>query len=121
LWHSEQLVDMSKDFAQNALMVDGFFKDSQSGVVQGFMDGYRRLYGEDPGIIEAFAFDTANLIFSLLNRPDIQSRPDLRWALQQSIIAQGATGPVYFAEDGEAIKRLSLLRLRGGRFVEIDP
>ena len=26
LWHSSQLIELAKDYAQNAVMVDGFFK-----------------------------------------------------------------------------------------------
>jgi len=119
LWHSDQLIEMTKEFSQNALMVDGFFKESQSSAVQAFVQGYMALYQKEPGVIEAFAYDTAHLIFSLLNRPDVHSFPDMRVALQQSLTLQGATGPVYFADTGEAIKRLSLLRIKGGRFIEI--
>jgi ABC-type branched-subunit amino acid transport system substrate-binding protein len=120
LWHSEQLIEMTKEFAQNALMVDGFFKDSQSTTVQAFVQDYKALYRKDPGVIEAFAYDTAHVIFSLLNRPDLRSLTDMRFALQQSLTLQGATGPLYFADTGEAIKRLSLLRIKDGRFFEID-
>jgi len=119
LWHSQQLIEMTKGFAQKALMVDGFFKSSRSAAVQAFIEGYKALYQKDPDIIEAFAYDTANVIFDLLNRPDVHTLPDMRAALQQSLTFQGATGPAYFADNGEAIKRLSLLRIKGGRFIEI--
>lgn len=121
LWHSQQLIEMTKGFAQNALMVDGFFKGSRSPAVQAFIGGYKALYQKDPDIIEAFAYDTANMIFDLLIRPDVPTLPDMRAALQQSLTFQGATGPAYFADNGEAIKRLSLLRIKGGRFIEIAP
>ena len=119
LWHSQQLIDMASAYAQNAVMVDGFYKDSDSETVRRFVETYRSIYGTDPGIMEAFAFDTANLMFELLAYPDLHLRNQLRDALQQAYKADGVTGPTAFAPNREAIKQLSLLRIKGDRFVEI--
>ncbi|MBI5895693.1 MAG: ABC transporter substrate-binding protein [Desulfobacterales bacterium] len=119
LWHSQQLIDMASAYAQNAVMVDGFYKDSDSETVRRFVETYRSIYGTDPGIMEAFAFDTANLMFELLAYPDLHLRHHLRDALQQAYKADGVTGPTAFAPNREAIKQLSLLRIKGDRFVEI--
>ena len=89
LWHSDQLLDMSKEFAQSAIMVDGFFNESHSKVVQAFVEAYRTLFQREPGIIEAFAFDTANLVFNLLEQQNIRFLPDMRLALQQSLTVKG--------------------------------
>ena len=120
LWHSQQLIDMTGDYAQSAIMVDGFYKDSQSDTVRRFVEGYRSIYGTDPGLMEAFAFDTANFLFELIMRPEIQKRNELRDAMKQLCFIDGVTGATAFAPDGEAIKRLSLLRIKGNRFVEIE-
>lgn len=119
LWHSQQLIDMARAYAQNAVMVDGFFKDSASESVQRFVESYRSIYGTDPGIMEAFAFDTANLLFELLAYPDLHLRHRLRDAIRQAYEPDGVTGPTAFAPNGEAIKQLGLLRIKGDRFVEI--
>jgi ABC-type branched-subunit amino acid transport system substrate-binding protein len=119
LWHSQQLIDMASAYAQNAVMVDGFYKDSDSETVRRFVETYRSIYGTDPGIMEAFAFDTANLMFELLAYPDLHLRHRLRDALKQVYKADGVTGPTAFAPNREAIKQLSLLRIKGNRFVEI--
>jgi len=37
--------------------------------VRNFVDTYRAIYNSDPGIMEAFAFDTANLLIELLSHP----------------------------------------------------
>lgn len=119
LWHSQQLIDMTRQYAQNAVMVDGFYKDSQSSVVRQFVDTYKSIYGAEPGIIEAFAFDTANLLFSLLAQPDLHMHNELRDALKQLFFADGVTGATAYGQDGEAIKHLTLLRVKGSQFVEI--
>jgi ABC-type branched-subunit amino acid transport system substrate-binding protein len=119
LWHSKQLIDMTQAYAQNAIMVDGFYKDSSSPIVRNFVDTYRSIYNSDPGVMEAFAFDTANLLIDLLSHPDLRLRHELRDALRQVYQADGVTGSTAFAPNGEAIKQLSLLRIKGNQFVEI--
>jgi len=119
LWHSQQLITMARDYAQNAVMADGFFVESQSQTVNRFIETYRKIYDSDPGIIEAFAFDTAWLMFKLMAQSDVQFRHTLRDTLRQVLEVDGVTGPTVFSENGEAIKHLTLLRVKGGRFIEV--
>lgn len=119
LWHSDQLIEMAKDYVQNAVLVDGFFKDSQSDTVRRFVDLFKTTYGQDPGIIEAFAFDTARLLIDHVSQPDMTMRHQLRNALAHTYCPDGVTGPTAFDEGGEPIKQLSLLKVEGSRFTEI--
>ncbi|MEJ2660762.1 MAG: penicillin-binding protein activator [Desulfobacteraceae bacterium] len=119
LWHSSQLIELSKDYAQNAVMVDGYFKESPSALVQRFVQAYQQIYASEPGIMEAFAFDTAALMIRLMSRPDMPLRHILRNAIQQAFEVDGVTGPLAFSQDGEPVKSLSLLRVKGNRFFEI--
>jgi ABC-type branched-subunit amino acid transport system substrate-binding protein len=119
LWHSSQLIEMSRDYLQNAVLVDGFFKDSTSEVVRRFVDNYHQVYGQDPGIIEAFAFDIARYLFDLISQPSIRMRHQLRDALVNIFYENGVTGQMAFDENREPVKQLTLLRVKGGRFTEI--
>ncbi len=119
LWHSEQLITMARDYVQNAVMAEGFFQQSQEPQVQKFVQAYEQLYGAAPGLIEAFAFDTARLIFNILGEPELAYRHDLRDVMLAHFEPQGVTGPTAFAHNGEAIKRLRLLKVKGSQFVEI--
>ncbi|RJQ85686.1 MAG: hypothetical protein C4519_02825 [Desulfobacteraceae bacterium] len=120
LWHSQQLIELARQYAQNTVTVDGFYKDSASEAVRNFVNAYRSIYNTEPGLMEAFAFDTANILFDLLTRPEIRLRDQLRNHLRQ-IQVPGVTGTTAFAADGEAIKNLVLLRVKGDHFVEIRP
>ncbi|MGD8837282.1 MAG: penicillin-binding protein activator [Desulfobacteraceae bacterium] len=119
LWHSDQLITMTRDYAQNAVMAEGFYNKSPEKSVRRFVQAYRDLYGKEPGLIEAFAFDTAWLVFKLLSKSDIRHRHEMRDALLQLFETDGVTGPTAFAQNGEAIKSLSLLKIKGGEFLEI--
>jgi ABC-type branched-subunit amino acid transport system substrate-binding protein len=121
LWHSNQLIEMTYAYAQNAVITDGFFADSKDPVVQNFVSAYQKIYERRPGIIEAFAFDTATMLFNLVSQSDATHRHILRDSLQQLSQVEGVTGPTAFEMNGEAIKTLSLLRLKGGQFLEISP
>jgi branched-chain amino acid transport system substrate-binding protein len=119
LWHSSQLIELAKDYAQNAVMVDGFFKESSAPLVQRFVQAYQQIYGSEPGLMEAFAFDTAALMIRLMSQQTRPLRHVLRNSMQQAFEVEGVTGPLAFSQDGEAVKSLSLLRVKGDRFFEI--
>jgi ABC-type branched-subunit amino acid transport system substrate-binding protein len=119
LWHSDQLISMTRDYAQNAVMAEGFYSKSPDASVRKFVQTYQALYGKEPGLIEAFAFDTAWLLFKLLSQSEIRHRHDMRDALLQVFQPDGVTGPTAFDQNGEAIKSLSLLKIKGGGFLEI--
>jgi ABC-type branched-subunit amino acid transport system substrate-binding protein len=121
LWHSTQLIEMTRAYAQNAVITDGFFSDSRDPIVQNFVNAYHEVYQRRPGLIEAFAFDTATMLFNLVSQSDATHRHLLRDGLQQLAQIEGVTGPAAFEMNGEAIKTLSLLRLKGGQFREITP
>jgi ABC-type branched-subunit amino acid transport system substrate-binding protein len=120
LWHSNQLIEMTHAYAQNAVISDGFFSESKDRIVQNFVRAYQEIYQRSPGLIEAFAFDTATMIFNLVSQSDATHRHVLRDTLQQLSQIEGVTGPAAFEMNGEAIKTLSLLRLKGGQFLEIS-
>jgi len=120
LWHSRQLIDTAHQYSQNAIMVDGFYTNGQSDAVRNFVDTYRMIFNTEPELMAAFAFDTANILIDLLAQPQMQMRHHLRNQLKQMPQAEGVTGATAFAPDGEAIKRLTLLQIKGDRFIEIS-
>ncbi len=121
LWHDPELISMSQQYAQRAVVANGFNINSPSQPVRRFVGVYQGLYGDEPGLTEAFAYDTARLMIKILAQPDMNLRHVLRDVLLTRFETEGVTGPTSFDENGEAIKRLSLLRIRGNQFIEIAP
>jgi branched-chain amino acid transport system substrate-binding protein len=111
---------MAHQYSQDAIMVDGFYTNGQSDTVRNFVDNYRMIFNTEPELMAAFAFDTANILIDLLSQPQMQMRHHLRNQLKQMPPAEGVTGATAFAPDGEAIKRLTLLQIKGDRFIEIS-
>jgi ABC-type branched-subunit amino acid transport system substrate-binding protein len=111
---------MSREYVQGAIMADGFFAESRSEDVQRFVEKFEKTFGEKPGIIEATTFDTASIVFQVLGRDDIRFRSTLKNALMKVRDFPGVTGKTTFNDQGEAIKTPCLLRVKGGRFIELE-
>ncbi len=119
LWHSDRLIRMAGSHSQGAIFPDGFFARSASENVSRFVALFEKTYGYTPGFIEAVSYDTAMMVFSVVNRPDVRNRSQLRKSLLDMPVWPGVTGSTAFAENGDAVKDVYLLRISGGRFREV--
>jgi len=120
LWHSKKLVDMTKEYIQRAIIPDGFFPESTTVQVRGFVEKFEKTYGEKPGFIEAIAYDTSMILFQILREPDVRSRNAIKNALMHLKDFQGVTGLTSFNDKGDVKKELSLLRIKDDKFVELE-
>ncbi len=120
LWHSKKLVDMTKEYIQRAIIPDGFFSESTSVRVRDFVEKFEKTYGEKPGFIEAIAYDTSMILYQILSRPDVRSRNAIKNELMQLKNFQGVTGLTSFDDNGDVKKNLSLLRIKGDKFIELE-
>lgn len=118
LWHSDDLIQMAGTYAQGAVIIDGFFKDSDAPPVKLFVREYEKVYDEPPGFIEAIAYDSAMMLFSRLAGNPVTLRSDIQRALIDMPYFDGVTGLTAFNETGEADKRLYILEIVRNRFVE---
>jgi len=120
LWHSNDLIKEAGKYVQFALMADGYFADTSKKAVNDFIMAFTERYGEPPGIIEAFAYDTAMMAFQTADNSAIRSRQDLKNGLKNFYHYDGVTGMTSFSETGEADKKLYLLQIDGDKFVELQ-
>lgn len=120
LWNSQTLLEMSGEYMKDALIVDGFFAQSRSERVKDFVAAFQLVYGRVPGIVEAVAYDSAMMVFQAMRQVASDSRRDLRQTLLQPDAFEGLSGRTTFAPNGDAQKRLQLLRVHQGRFVEVQ-
>jgi ABC-type branched-subunit amino acid transport system substrate-binding protein len=119
LWHSEALIRNAEPYVQGAVMPDAFFGGSPERPVQRFVSAFEESYQEQPGFIEAIAFDTASMIFEVLARPEVHSRRDVAAALRRADGFPGATGQTRFDAAGDCDKELHILTVKGKKFVEL--
>lgn len=120
LWHSDSLIRIAGQYVQGAVMPDGFFAESTSPAVKNFVTKFEETYQEKPDFIEAVVFDSAMILFHAVSRPHIRYRNEIRDELLNLDNFPGITGITRFDENGEAQKKLHLLRIKGKRFVELE-
>lgn len=119
LWHSDKLIKMAKKYIQGAIMPEFFFEEKSSEAVREFVNTFENIFSEKPGFIEAVFYDTAMILFQTVSQPDITSRTLIRNELINLDNFQGVTGLTSFDQNGEAIKKPCLLKIKGDRFVEL--
>ncbi len=119
LWCSDKLVNMAKKYANGAIMPTAFWEESRAPQVREFSSRFETLFGEKPDFIAAVSYDTANILFSIITDPNVHYRSTIRDRLATLSSFPGITGTTSFDKNGEVHKALSLLKIRGRRFVEI--
>lgn len=119
LWHSDSLIKIADQYVQGAIMPDGYFGDSDSPIVQEFVRAFEDTYQEKPDYIEAVVYDSAMMLFQAVSRPHIRYRNDIRDELLDLDNFPGVTGVTRFDENGDAQKKMYLLRIKGKQFVEL--
>jgi ABC-type branched-subunit amino acid transport system substrate-binding protein len=120
LWHSNSLIKIASQYVQGAIMPDGFFAGSPSPRVQKFVNVFEETYQETPDFIEAIVYDSAMILFNVVGREQIRYRSEIRDELLNLKDFPGVTGLTTFDENGDAQKKLYLLRVKGKKFVELD-
>jgi ABC-type branched-subunit amino acid transport system substrate-binding protein/predicted negative regulator of RcsB-dependent stress response len=119
LWHSGSLIEMARQYVQDAIMPDGFFAESDSQEVMDFVQAFHKTFDRKPEFIEAVAYDTAMILFQMISRPDIRFRSALKNNLKKLTDFHGVTGLTSFDDNGEVRRKLYLLQIKGDRFVEL--
>lgn len=120
LWHSDNLLRMSGQSAQGAVIPEGFFAESRAPYVADFVRNFQTAYREKPEFMEAIAYDTGMMLFQILGKPGYHSRNEVRDELLRTQHFQGVTGMTSFDAVGAARKKLYLLRVDGNVFTEIE-
>lgn len=119
LWHSDSLIEMAREYVQDAIMPDGFFVESASEEVTDFVKNFHNTFQRKPEYIEAVAYDTAVILFQTVSSADIRFRSDLKNKLKTLNDYRGVTGLTSFDNSGEVRKKLYLLQIKGNGFVEL--
>ncbi len=118
-WNSPKLVELGGEYIEGAFFVDGFFAGSNRPYTERFVRNFNKTYGQEPGIIEAQAFDSAKMLAQAL-KGDRYTRKDIKDRLIMFNSFEGATGTISFDTYGEAMKDLFILSIKNGKLVEVD-
>lgn len=117
-WNSAELIARAGRFAEGSVFVDGFYAGSEAASSKQFIQEYRETFNADPTLVEALAFDAANILASLLRDGKASSRRDLRDRIAALRDFPGVTGRISY-QDGRLTKRLSFLTVKNGKIEEV--
>lgn len=117
-WNNPELIARAGQFAEGAVFVDGFYAGSESPSTRKFIEEYRSVYNADPSLVEAMAYDAANILASLMHNGDIGSRSDLKDRIMSLKDFPGVTGKISY-RDGRLTKSLTFLSVKNGKIGEI--
>ncbi len=91
LWNNADLVKRAGNFKDNLLFVDS----PREGLLQSaFAKEFKQIYGEEPSIIEAQAYDAGLLLADAIDNRGARSRRALTEALKDLTNTKGAIGPL---------------------------
>lgn len=119
IWHDQLLMENAGKYLSNTVITEGFFANGSNPEAGEFAKRFYLLHGEDPGFVEAVAYDTITMLVRTAMEEGIDSRSSLREALSAKRIFEGVTGRTLFDSDGNAQKELLFLTVKNGEFVEL--
>jgi ABC-type branched-subunit amino acid transport system substrate-binding protein/predicted negative regulator of RcsB-dependent stress response len=118
-WNNQELGRLADRTLDGSTFVDGFFIDSANANVQDFVDRYQRRYQAAPSLFAAQGYDAAGLVLDALRRGATTGEAVREFFATQHGLPT-LTGPASFGPDGTLNRRVLLLQIKRGKFVELD-
>ncbi|MBK7889652.1 MAG: penicillin-binding protein activator [Bdellovibrionales bacterium] len=119
LWNNPALVTRGQKFVENSVFVDGLFIGDRSFQNADFVKQYKELYGEEPGLIEAQAYDSGLLLRQLVGS-GATSRIELQERLAGLKGFSGSLGQLEMSADRELIRPISVLSVKDGKIGPLE-
>jgi branched-chain amino acid transport system substrate-binding protein len=120
-WNDPRLISIAGASLEGIFFVDCFFRGDNSPIVAEFVEEFRKAYQREPNTLEAIAYDGARLLRSLLQAKLPSSPPQLREEISRVKDFQGVSGLKGFAENGKALRQLSILTVKNGQIEQARP
>ena len=119
-WNSPELVSEGKKYVDESLFVAGFFMDSQNPRIKQFVEDFRNTFQSDPTILEAQAYDAADLCVQVLTKQEIYSHRQMRDGLAGVTAFDGVSGLTSFDAEGRPNKIPFILTVKKGKIHQIE-
>lgn len=117
LWNNSQLIVRGGRFVEGAVFFDQTFSGDSSKGSLDFQQAFKQTFGEDPGAIEAQAFETGVILRGLLTRLGASSRVELSERLTDLKDVRGPFGQLSMSPRRELTRPLIPLTVQAGQIV----
>lgn len=119
-WNAPDLLRLAGRALEGSVFTDGYFLDSTEGEVREFVDLYRKQYQSDPSLFSVQAYDATRLILESIRR-GASSGKSLRDLLAKAPDLPTLAGPAAFSPEGTLDRRVVLIQVKQGKFVQLEP
>jgi ABC-type branched-subunit amino acid transport system substrate-binding protein/TolA-binding protein len=116
-WNSPELVRLAGRYLGGGTFLDGFFADSPMPRVRGFVDRFRKNFGETPGVYSAQAYDAAGLFIEAV-KGGAGNRLEVKEALAKFKGFPGVSGVLTILPSGDVERELFTLQVRHNAIVQ---
>lgn len=118
-WNSPRFLKLVGPYAEGAVFVDGFFKDSPDPLTQRFVHEYQRKYHQDPDVFAAQAFDAVRIILTALQGGALTPEA-IRESISNMTNFPAVSGYIYEVRDGDMIKKPFFIKIKNKRFLQVN-
>ncbi len=120
-WNDPQLISVGGTAVEGAVFVDCFTRRNSSPIITQFVEEFRKAYQREPETLEAIGYDTGKFLKDILQSKSVSSPLQLREEISRVENFQGVSGLKGFGENGKAIRNLSILTVKNGQIVQLEP
>jgi ABC-type branched-subunit amino acid transport system substrate-binding protein len=108
-WNDPGLLDLTGDFLIGSYFVDAFTPHSNRLPVKRFVTDFFEVFGREPGVLEAYGYDTIKMIQYLVRTQGIDDRTEMKGGLLSIRDYEGVTGYTTIERNGESSKEPFIL------------
>jgi branched-chain amino acid transport system substrate-binding protein len=103
-WNDPGLVEITGDFLVGSYFADAFTPNSNRSEVKQFVEDFISIFGREPGVLEAYGYDTIKMIQYLVKTQGIDDREEMKEALLSIREYRGVTGYTSIERNGDSTK-----------------
>lgn len=118
-WNSPDLLRAADRTIEGDVFVDGFFADSADPTIHDFVVRYRLRHQADPTSFAAHAYDATRVVLDAVTRGATSGRA-IRDQLMRSPDLPALSGPAAFGSNGSLDRKLFMIEIKKGKFVQVD-
>lgn len=120
LWHNPKLLEQGGRYVNNCLFPDAFDPSSSAPLAQNFVSEFRQALGQEPGVMEAQAYDAAYMVrHILMSSLPPSNRPAMRERLARMQGLHGVCGVLSVDQERRVNKPLTLFTVQSGAFTPL--
>ncbi|MBN2372759.1 penicillin-binding protein activator [bacterium] len=118
-WYDERVVKEGESYVDGSIISVGFYQDSADHRIRAFSSNFRARYGHPPDLVSAQAYDATNMLLEASDGATA-TWDTIRERLSQIRDFPGVTGKTTILPSGDSKKEITLLQIKGKRFVHLD-